>query len=96
MSYKPKQFETEHPAPHGWIQWKGTDVCIDIHCECGSHLHYDGDFMYFVRCPKCKAVFECDGHIKLHRVPDDEVTSVIAESCEIREPRLGHDEDDDA
>ena len=35
-------------GPHGWIQWKGTDVCIDLHCECGSHGHVDGDFVYYV------------------------------------------------
>lgn len=40
--------------PHGWIQWKGTDVCIDIHCECGESSHYDGEFMYAVECPHCE------------------------------------------
>lgn len=24
-----------HDKPHGWIQWKGTDVCVDIYCKCG-------------------------------------------------------------
>ncbi len=34
----------------GWIQWKGTDVCIDLHCVCGNNGHVDGDFMYEVQC----------------------------------------------
>ena len=24
--------------PHGWIQWKGTGVCMDVHCKCGVCL----------------------------------------------------------
>ncbi len=83
--YESKQFNVDHPAPHGWIQWKGTDVCIDINCECGALLHHDGDFMYFVRCPKCQTVYECDGHIKLHKVMAEELSLVVAECCEIVE-----------
>ena len=52
--------------PHAWIQWKGTDVCADIHCSCGAHSHFDGDFMYFIRCPACRKVWEVGTHISLH------------------------------
>lgn len=31
---------------HAFIQWKGTDVCMDFHCECGVHMHFDGDFAF--------------------------------------------------
>ena len=34
-------------APYAYIQWKGTDVCLDVHCTCGAELlHYDGYFAY--------------------------------------------------
>ena len=33
-----------------WIQWKGTEVCIDIHCKCGKHSHIDAEFFYYFRC----------------------------------------------
>ena len=52
-------------GPHGWIQWKGTDVCIDLHCSCGYHGHIDGDFLYFYECPKCHAKYALASHIKL-------------------------------
>ncbi len=29
---------------HGWLQWKGTDACMDIHCKCGTLSHIDADF----------------------------------------------------
>lgn len=54
--------------PCAFIQWKGTDVCCDIECVCGSHLHFDGYFMYFVQCPHCKRVFETEVHIGLHEI----------------------------
>ena len=46
------------PKPHAFVQWKGTDVCMDFHCECGAHCHFDGDFAYTVKCPHCDAVWE--------------------------------------
>lgn len=51
--------------PHAWIQWKGTDACMDIHCSCGSLSHVDGYFAYHVKCPSCGKVFFCNGHIEL-------------------------------
>lgn len=57
--------------PHGWIQWKGTDVCIDIHCKCGEISHYDGEFMYHVKCPECKTIYEASGFVKLIEVPEE-------------------------
>lgn len=41
-----------------FIQWKGTDVCLDFYCQCGAHCHLDGDFAYYVKCPHCGAIYE--------------------------------------
>lgn len=38
--------------PHGWIQWKGTNVCMDVYCSCGEAGHVDAEFFYHYRC-KC-------------------------------------------
>lgn len=57
---------------HGWIQWKGTSVCIDIHCECGCHSHIDADFMYYVSCPECKRKFAVGQNIKLIPLNDEQ------------------------
>jgi len=59
---KQETFETQ---PHGWVQWKGTDVCIDIHCDCGEMSHYDGDFMCAIQCPYCNRKYFANGHIQL-------------------------------
>lgn len=58
----------KHPEPHGWIQWKGTKVCMDIRCGCGELGHIDDYGCYHVKCAACGAVYECDGTIALHRI----------------------------
>ena len=46
-------------SKEAFIQWKGTDVCMDLHCpKCGYHNHYDGMFAYVVKCAKCNALWE--------------------------------------
>jgi hypothetical protein len=57
-----------HSEPHGWVQWKGTEVCMDVHCQCGSHTHIDGLSVYHIKCKACGRVFECDGNIALHEL----------------------------
>lgn len=51
--------------PYGLVQWKNTDVCMEIQCTCGTDLHVDGYFAYYVQCPKCGCIFECDPVIHL-------------------------------
>ena len=57
--------------PHGWIQWKGTDVCMDIHCKCGAHCHVDAEFAYNVKCMECGTVYACNGHIELIELEEE-------------------------
>lgn len=68
-------------APHGWIQWKGTDVCMDFHCKCGAHGHVDADFAYYVKCGKCGQVYEMSGHVEAMPIdaPPDSCEPRIAE-----------------
>ena len=57
--------DTHEGKPHGWIQWKGTGVCMDVHCKCGKHSHVDAEFAYSVQCPHCGTIYKCNGHIEL-------------------------------
>lgn len=59
-------------VPHIWIQWKGTDVCCDIRCACGARLHFDGDFMYFIKCPECGQHWEIGTHVRMYPVEADD------------------------
>ena len=54
--------------PHGWIQWKGTKVCMDCYCECGAQFHIDAAFAYHVKCLECNTVYEVGGHVKFYKL----------------------------
>lgn len=54
---------SELTEPHAFIQWKGTDVCMDFCCECGANCHFDGEFAYTVKCPHCGVVWEMPQHL---------------------------------
>lgn len=54
---------TDERTPSVFIQWKGTDVCMDFYCECGAHCHFDGDFAYAVKCPHCATIWEMPCHM---------------------------------
>ena len=61
----PSLYGPEPAPPFAGIQWKGTDVCMDVHCKCGHDSHFDTDFCSHLKCPKCGQVYECSGVIKL-------------------------------
>ena len=80
--------------PHAWIQWKGTNVCADIHCSCGYHSHIDVDFMYFVRCPSCKKVWEVGTHIALYEPSNPAYASGRAQEADRTAALMGAAEGD--
>jgi hypothetical protein len=55
----------------GWIQWKGTNVCIDLHCICGYHGHVDAEFFYRYECVGCGRKFAVGQNIKLIELTPD-------------------------
>ena len=54
--------------PHIWVQWKGTDLCADVHCACGAFSHFDGDFFYYFQCPACQQYWEVGTHVAIYPV----------------------------
>jgi len=71
---KDEAWDKQHKfsPPCGWIQWKGTDVCADITCQCGAKFHVDGWFMYYVTCPVCGQKYLMNGHIQLIPIESEE------------------------
>lgn len=62
----------ELPAPSAFIQWKGTDVCMDCFCLCGRGFHVDAEFSYAVKCPHCARIYEMSAMIEMREVSADE------------------------
>lgn len=57
---------------YGWIQWKGTNVCLDATCVCGASGHIDGSFAYYFRCIECGRRYALGPTIKLIELTDEQ------------------------
>lgn len=57
-----------------FIQWKGSNICIDVQCECGNDNHIDNDFVYFVKCERCQNVYALDSNIRLVKIKESDAT----------------------
>lgn len=64
--------------PHGWVQWKGTDVCMDVRCKCGAFGHIDADFAYNVKCIECGTIYTCSGFIEFIEVKEANGNCVVS------------------
>ena len=51
-----------------FIQWKGTDVCMDWICDCGVQHHVDGDFCYLLECADCGRIYQVGTEVTLTKV----------------------------
>jgi hypothetical protein len=60
--------------PRAFVQWKGTDVCMDVYCLCEEQFHVDADFAYAVRCPHCNRVLEMKSVIEMREIDERDWT----------------------
>lgn len=55
---------TEPDRPFISINWKDTDACITLNCDCGGFVHEDGFFMYEIKCTDCGTVYKLPTQVK--------------------------------
>ncbi len=72
-NFPPLRDEKDDKRPKIYIQWKGTDACLDLYCVCGEQWHMDEDFLYFVKCPYCGRVYETSCHIAMYELTLQEI-----------------------
>ncbi|WVX88162.1 hypothetical protein SEA_LITNINMCQUEEN_106 [Gordonia phage LitninMcQueen] len=53
-----------------FIQYKGTDICLDFRCECGAECHFDGYNANAMKCPRCKTVWLLPSVLPLIKADD--------------------------
>lgn len=63
----------QQPESHNFIQWKGTDLCMDMWCECGYQNHYDGFFTYAIKCAGCGQVYQLGTKVEMKKVSSSEL-----------------------
>lgn len=44
--------------PSAFLQWKGTNACLDFWCACGVQFHFDGYFGIQLTCGACGQAWE--------------------------------------
>lgn len=65
-------------TPHGWIQWKGTDLCMDLRCVCGDLTHLDScSFAYLVQCRNCGRIYWPNAHISMTELTGEDRDAAI-------------------
>lgn len=77
--------------PYAFIQWKGTDLCMDFHCDCGETCHFDGSFAYTVKCQYCNTIWEMPVNI-FPRKADEKTYQYWRENPKLLEK---HDDDNE-
>ncbi len=66
-------------AADSFIQWKGTNVCMDFHCyRCDAFSHMDADFAYVVKCVRCGQLYEMPSVVALKPVETTDLCIVNA------------------
>jgi len=85
-----QDFGADTDTPHGWVQWKGTHACIDLHCKCGYLGHVDAEFFYYYKCPKCSTKYAVGQNVKLIELSSEQSMGVESSgvgftSCELEE-----------
>jgi hypothetical protein len=57
----------------GSIQWKGINVCMDMHCICGAMGHVDADFFWHHICSACGARYAVGSVVYLIPLTDEQL-----------------------
>lgn len=65
---KVELIENKGERPYVFLQWKGTDVCLDFNCDCGFDGHFDGYGAYAIACSNCGAIYEMPSTIVPRKV----------------------------
>lgn len=84
----PLAYDRSVPEPgegHAWIQWKGTNVCMDVRCRCGAHGHVDAEFAYFYKCQGCGVTFCVGQTIRLYPIAEGS-ESIATPGCTVTAP----------
>ncbi len=62
--------DTQDGVAHIFLQWKGTEACMDIWCECGSGMHLDAGLVYQLKCMDCGALYLLPSSLPLQKITE--------------------------
>ena len=59
---------SDDARPEAFLQWKGTNACLDLYCTCGDQFHFDGHFASELTCGRCGQTWELPHMLALRAV----------------------------
>jgi len=77
---------SDDTRPDAFIQWKGTDACLDLYCTCGGQFHFDGYFAYELTCGRCGQTYELPNTFRLNPVEPSRRMKLVFDEQEVIGP----------
>ena len=74
---------SDDSRPDAFIQWKGTDACLDLYCTCGEQFHFDGYFAYELTCGNCGQTYELPNTFRLNPVEPSRGLTLVFDDREV-------------
>lgn len=74
---------SDDTRPDAFIQWKGTDACLDVYCGCGGQFHFDGYFAYELTCGRCGQTYELPNTLRIHPVEPSRGLSLVFDGVKV-------------
>ena len=81
---------SDKDRPDAFIQWKGTDACLDLYCTCGEQFHFDGYFAYELTCGRCGQTYELPNTLRIHPVEPSRQMKLIFDDDWEEAPENGY------
>jgi hypothetical protein len=74
---------SDDTRPDAFIQWKGTDACLDLYCICGEQFHFDGMFAYELTCGNCGQTYELPNTLRIYPVEPSRGLKLVFDDREV-------------
>ena len=69
--------------PEVFLQWKGTDACLDLYCTCGKQFHFDGYFADELTCGNCGQTWELPHMLQPEAIEPSRGFKIVFDGCEV-------------
>jgi hypothetical protein len=76
---------SDDSRPEAFIQWKGTDACLDLYCTCGEQFHFDGYFAVELTCGDCGQTYELPHMLRIQPVKPSRKLKLVFDDREVIE-----------
>jgi hypothetical protein len=77
---------SDDTRPEVFLQWKGTDACLDLYCTCGGQFHFDGYFADELTCGNCGQTWRLPHTFQPAAVEPSRAFKILFDEREVIQP----------